>query len=59
MHACMHACMHVCVCVCLCVCVFVCVSVCVCCVCVFRKTMFYLQLKYEILEIQREYENLF
>ena len=38
----------------LCVCVRVCV-----CVCVFRKTMFYLQVKYEILEIQREYENLF
>ena len=37
-----------------------CARACVCvCVCVFRKTMFYLQVKYEILEIQREYENLF
>ena len=46
--ACMHACMRACVRVCVCVCV---------CVCVFRKTMFYLQLEYEILEIQRVCEN--
>ena len=39
-----------------CVCARARARVCVC-VCVFRKTMFCLQLKYEILEIQREYEH--